>query len=68
MDVDALAKTKGGKKGGKGNDKEPGAKKFDGNFLVRCTRPCDEGLSQEGSQEKRNRREGPCRRGKYKPT
>ena len=31
MDVDALAKTKGGKKGGKGKDKEPEAKKFDGN-------------------------------------
>ena len=31
MDVDALAKTKGGKKGGKEKDKEPEAKKFDGN-------------------------------------
>ena len=31
MDVDALAKTKGGKRGGKGKDKEPETKKFDGN-------------------------------------
>ena len=31
MDVDALAKTKGGKKGGNGKDKEPETKKFDGN-------------------------------------
>ena len=31
MDVDALAKTNGGKEGGKGKDKEPEAKKFDGN-------------------------------------
>ena len=30
MDVDALAKTKGGKKGGKGKDKESETKKFDG--------------------------------------
>ena len=29
-DVDALAKTKGGKKGGKGKNKEPETKKFDG--------------------------------------
>ena len=31
MDVDALANTKGGKKGGKGKDKESMSKKFDGN-------------------------------------
>ena len=31
MDIDALAKTKGGKKGGKGKDKESMSKKFDGN-------------------------------------
>ena len=31
MDVDALAKTKGGKKGGIGKDKEPETKNFDGN-------------------------------------
>ena len=31
MDVDALAKTKGGKKGGEGKDKEPEAKKFNFN-------------------------------------
>ena len=31
MDVDALAKTKGGNEGGKGKDKEREAKKFDGN-------------------------------------
>ena len=29
MDVDALAKTKGGRKGGKGKDEEPETKKFD---------------------------------------
>ena len=31
MDVDALAKTTGGKKGGKVKDKEPETKKFDDN-------------------------------------
>ena len=31
MDVDALAKSKGGKKGGKGNDKGGKSKKFEGN-------------------------------------
>ena len=51
MDVDALAKTKGGKKGGKGKDKEPEAKKFDGNCFWCGARPCDEVLSQEGSRE-----------------
>ena len=32
MDVDAFAKTKGSKKGGKGKDKGSKSKKFDGNF------------------------------------
>ena len=32
MDVDAFAKAKGGKKGGKGKDKGSKSKKFDGNF------------------------------------
>ena len=32
MDVDAIAKTKGGKKGGKGKDKGSKSKTFDGNF------------------------------------
>ena len=41
MDVDAFAKTKGGKKGGKGKDKEPEAKKFDGGcFWCGASWPC----------------------------
>ena len=52
MDVDALAKTKGGKKGGKGADKKPETKKFDGTCF--CTRPCGGGLPKEGSREAPN--------------
>ena len=39
MDVDAVAKTKGGKKGGTEKDKEPEAKKFDGDCFW-CVAHC----------------------------
>ena len=50
IDVDALVKTKGGKTGRKGKDKESETKKFDGHYFW-CVRPCDAGLSKERSQE-----------------
>ena len=48
MDVDALAKTKGGKKGGKGKDKSNKPEKFDGN----CTWCCEYGHTVEECRKK----------------
>ena len=51
MDVDALAKTKGGKKGGKGKDKEFETKKFDSHCFW-CG--AHGNLMKEGSREAQN--------------
>ena len=55
MDVDAIAKTKGGKQGGKGKDKSGKPGKFDGKcFCVWRVWSHGGGLSEEGGWETEN--------------
>ena len=63
MDIDAFAKTKGGKKGGKVKDKGGTSKKFEGNCFWCCAygHTMEDCQKKKGSWEAASSREGPIR-------